>query len=132
MYLGVDYGEKRIGLAYGELYPQGLGIIENNGSSHFVAEKIRELAEHHGAKRIIIGLPISSDGEEGILADKIHELKNSITRISHIPVELEDESFTSAEAEEELKARGISLRNNKGAVDELAAILILEQYINNK
>ncbi len=131
MYLGIDYGKKRIGLAVGSVIPRSAGVIENTGYKNVII-KLSKLVEIHAIDKIILGLPIRSSGDEGQLAVEIRELAKMIVSDLKIPVEYEEEQYTSTEAERIL----IENKSQKGlkdiTTDELAAILILEQYLKNK
>jgi putative Holliday junction resolvase len=131
MYLGVDYGKKRIGLALGAFLPKGAGVIENKNSEKSLFD-IAKLCEEKEVERIIFGIPMRSDRSEGDLASEIREFAQKLNKITDIPVEYEEEQFTSVEAEKILAEN----RGQKGykelKIDELAAVLILEQYIGSK
>lgn len=130
MFLGIDYGKKRIGMAIGSRFPKGIGTIENPDSFDILGEKIKNICSEYEIEKIIIGYPLPSSGKAGELGQEIEELKNILERETNLEVILEQEAYTSVEAEAELKERGIDVRREKGSVDELAAIIILEQYIN--
>lgn len=129
MYLAIDYGKKRIGLALGEMLPKGAGVIENTGSFEGIITKLKEKISEHRVTGLVLGLPMRSQGEEGTLATEIKELGQMIERETGLPVSLEEEQFTSSEA-------SAILRNKKdlkkGDLDEMSAVLILEQFLNGK
>ena len=77
-------------------------------------------------------MPIGSDGSEGKLGEDIRRFAINIKSNLNIETEFEEESFTSSEAESILKDQGASIKESKSKVDELAAVLILEQYLNQK
>ncbi len=130
MLLGIDYGKKRIGMAVGSRFPKGIGTIENPDSFDILGEKIKGICNEYEIEKIIIGYPLPSSGKAGELGQEIDELKNFLERETDLEVILEHEAYTSVEAEAELKERGVDIRRDKGSVDELAATIILEQYIN--
>ena len=130
MYLGIDYGRKRIGMAIGSRFPKGIGTINNPDSFVILGEQVKNICQEYEVEKIIIGYPVPSSGEVGELGNEIINLKNCLEEVTKLEVLLEQEAYTSVEAETELKERGINIRQNKGSVDELAAIKILEQYID--
>ncbi len=123
MYLAIDYGTKRIGAAIGEMIPTGLPIILNEGEKAVL--KLLEIIEREEISAIVIGLPTRSQGEEGTISPKIREFAQELSERAQRPVFFEPEELTSMEAESLIKQN-----NLKYAVDELAAVLILEQFIN--
>lgn len=128
--LAIDYGRKRIGLAVGRLIPRGIGIIDGSQKLEKIIRQIKTICRENEAEKIIIGLPIRSQGEEGALTAEIRAFGQAVEKATGLPVILEPEQFTSTEAERYLKEQGAKF--NKEKIDELAAILILEQYLQNK
>lgn len=132
MYLGIDYGKKRIGLAVGSRYPRGIGTLQNPGSFDSIIKKIVGICRDYEVEEIVIGLPTRPGGEKGELASEIEIFGIALGKQAGLPVYYEEEAYTSVEAEGELISRGIDLRKEKEKIDELSAILILEQYIESK
>lgn len=132
MYLAIDYGEKRIGLATGEIIPKPYCVIENKGEPEDIASQISKISIEEKIEKVIIGLPQYDNGSESALANQIKGLGRLIADKTGVPVVYEIENFTSSEAERILKLRGVDFRRDKGKVDELAATLLLEQFIENK
>jgi putative Holliday junction resolvase len=132
MYLGVDYGKKRIGLALGEAIPYGAGVLDATKPLDFLLGEIKKICDGNQVSKIIIGMPIGADGSEGKLSTEIRRFADSIISNLNVPVEFEEESFTSSEAEAILKDQGASIEESKSKVDELAAVLILEQFLNKE
>ncbi len=125
--LSLDVGDRRIGVAVASLVARiaaPLTTIERSAESvHIVAA----LVEEHGAVAVVAGLPRGMDGQEtaqtAISRTFAAELQSGLT----IPVYLQDEALTSRQAEAELRIRGG--RYDKAAVDALAAVYILEDYL---
>lgn len=134
MYLGIDYGKKRIGLAIGSKFPRGIGILNADRDRHLVLDDIADICHEEEIEKIIIGFPERHQGEAGTLANEIKHFSQAIHNKTNLPIIFEPEAFTSTEAEEFLKKyikeKGHVSARRDGKVDELAAILILEQYIN--
>ncbi len=130
MYLGIDYGKKRIGMAVGSRFPEGIGVIVNPDSFDILVDSIKRVCLEYDIEKIVLGYPMPSSGEVTELGKEINELKIFLEQKINIEVILEQEDYTSVAAEAELKKRGVNTRKNKGDIDELAAVLILEQYID--
>lgn len=131
MFLGIDFGKKRIGLALGQLLPYGAGVIDATQNQEKIIEQIINICQKNEVTEIVIGIPIRSQGEKGALASEIESFADKLNSKSGIHINYEPEQFTSVEAKEELINSGKKFSRKDGDVDELAAILILEQYINN-
>jgi putative Holliday junction resolvase len=153
--LALDVGEKRIGLAISE----GLGVwplktLLRKNLEEDLAELIKIIKEE-ATQTLVVGLPYNMDGTEGAQAKKIRnfisQLKNLLIKESHqrqkrgegeapsaLPmegatrapmIEWSDERLTSWEAEQRLTQGGLKGKKRKKKVDELAACLILEDYL---
>ncbi len=134
-YLGIDYGRKRIGLAYAD----SLGIAFPLHTLSY--ENSRELWDGLGAvlhqKKIqhcIIGLPLNSDGTEGPRAQEIKAFAEILKKRFALEVDFSDEYLTT-QSVKETKPRPKSLQAHKkarkqGLVDQQAAALILQDYLN--
>ncbi len=130
--LGLDIGDTRIGVAISD----ALGVAAHplctltrkNRQVDLIV--ISDLVSIHEVERVIIGLPISLDGSLGMQAEKIQKFARRLEHVIDIPIEFQDEQFTTAEAEEILRELGKDAREQKGLVDEVAAVLILRDYLN--
>ena len=130
--LGLDIGDTRIGVAISD----ALGVASHplctltrkNRQVDLIV--ISDLVSIHEVERVIIGLPISLDGSLGMQAEKIQKFARRLEHVIDIPIEFQDEQFTTAEAEEILRELGKDAREQKGLVDEVAAVLILRDYLN--
>lgn len=127
MYLGIDYGKKRIGLALGQAYPKGIGVVFNSGKKDNVLTRICDIIKENEVTAIVVGYPRRSMGEPGTLAKEIENFSTSLAKESKLPVFYEEERFTSSEAENIFEK---AVRKPKsGQIDELSAVLILEQFL---
>lgn len=129
MYLAIDYGKKRIGLALGEILPKGSGFIDGALPLGEIIEKLKELILKHGVTGIVIGNPVRSQGEVGTLSLEIKEFGQKMKEETGLPVYYEEEQFTSQEASAILEDKK---NRSKADVDEMSAVLILEQFLNNQ
>jgi putative Holliday junction resolvase len=132
--LGVDLGSKRIGLAISdedEEFAFPAGILDSRGRKRDIAA-LRELIREKGIGRAVVGLPIHMDGRRGPEAEKAIQFASDLSESAGIPVDTLDERWTSREAERLLQPapgkRGAK-RRKRGAVDEMAASIILRTYL---
>lgn len=131
MLLGIDFGKKRIGLAIGEVIPRGIGILDGTKPRQDIVNEVNEICIENEVTKIILGLPFLASGDEGVLAAEARKFGDEINAKTLLPVVFEEEQYTSAEAERILEEYGVKYDRRGGKVDEMAAVLILEQYINN-
>jgi putative Holliday junction resolvase len=129
MYLGVDWGTKRIGLAIGQEIPYELATLENNSE---IFQKISKLCDQEKIERIIVGMPVLPSGDPNENADKIEDFGRKLKEITKRPIFFESENLTTQTALDLLKEEGASPKGIEDKVDQMAARLILEQYIANK
>ena len=133
-YLGVDYGDKRTGLAECDisgLIAGGLGTISEGGMRK-TAQKVAEEAEKRSCKKIIIGLPKNMDGSEGPRADVIKAFGALLAEITAIPIDYYDERMTTMVAYRFLGETGTYGKKRKDTVDTLSAQIILQNYIDRE
>jgi putative Holliday junction resolvase len=131
MYLGIDFGKKRIGLALGQMIPRGIGMIDGNKPIDQIVFDIKKICSENEVTGIVIGSPKKRSGDPGELTDDIERFVLELNKSINLPVHFEEEEFTSVEAEEILKESGKSYTRKSGKTDEMAAVLILEQFINH-
>ncbi len=132
--LGVDLGSKRIGLAISdeeEKFAFPAGVLDSRGRKRDIGA-LRELITEKRIGRAVVGLPIHLDGRHGPEAEQAIRFANDLSRAAGIPVDTLDERWTSREAERLLRpaaGKRRSKRLKKGAVDEMAASIILRTYL---
>ena len=133
-YLGVDYGDKRTGLAECDisgLIAGGIGTISEGGMRK-TAVKVAEEAEKRSCKKIIIGLPKNMDGSEGPRADVIKAFGALLAELTSIPIDYYDERMTTMVAYRFLGETGTYGKKRKDTVDTLSAQIILQNYIDRE
>ena len=133
-YLGVDYGDKRTGLAECDisgLIAGGIGTISEGGMRK-TAERVAKEAETRSCKKIIIGLPKNMDGSEGPRADVIKAFGALLAEITAIPIDYYDERMTTMVAYRFLGETGTYGKKRKDTVDTLSAQIILQNYIDRE
>ena len=134
--LGIDYGLTRTGIAITDLLgitAQGLETINNNGSDKVISRRLAEIVEEYEVDTFVIGNPINMNGTESERSKQtdefIHKLKS---RFNTIPVIKIDERLTTVEAHKTMNYLNINNHKKRDIVDTIAAVYILEGYINKK
>ena len=131
--LGVDWGERRIGLALcdeSQILAQPLTTLVRRPGKRFPMRQLLALLETHAVKGVVVGLPLDERGEEGAPARSARELAAAIGRQTGLPVSLCDERFTTARVLAAVREMGGETRGRKGDVDALAAALLLQHYLD--
>lgn len=133
-YLGVDYGDKRTGLAECDVSGQlASGICTvSEGGMRKTAERVKREAESRGCKKIIVGLPKNMDGSEGPRADVVKAFVALLSQITEIPIEFYDERMTTMAAYRFLDGAGTFGKKRKEVIDTLSAELILQGYLDRE
>jgi len=132
--LGLDIGLKRVGIAGCDgtgLIATGITTMVRSSFDRDVAY-LREIVSQRRVQILVAGLPYSLSGELGAQARQVQKYANRIARALELPLEYVDERLTSVEAEELMKAAGISVSQNKGSIDRKAAALILQQWLDER
>jgi len=133
--LGVDYGRVRLGLAMsdeGSVLASPLPHYRRARSLRDDLRYIANLASKHDIKRIVIGLPLHMNGSIGEMAEEAAGFADEVERATGLVVERIDERLTTAEAERTLLEADISRKKRKGLRDSLAAVLILQSYLDRE
>jgi len=131
MYLGIDFGKKRIGLALGQLIPKGAGVIDGSKSLEEIVSAIKEICVENEVDEIVIGWPKKLSGDLGDIAGDIKAFSENLKENIGLPIHFEEEELTSVEAEDMIRESGKRFSRESGKTDEIAAILILERYISH-
>lgn len=130
--LALDLGEARIGVAISDpdrAVALPAGTIRAAGGVEDLKAVARMVADT-GAVEVVVGHPLSLSGDRGPAAHKAEEFADGLRLILKVPVHLQDERLSTAEAERGLRAAGADRRRRRGAVDQAAASLILEAYLS--
>ena len=129
--LGLDVGARRIGVAVSDLLgitAQGLDTLHRQNKRHDF-EHLRRVIRDYKIKEIVVGLPLRMSGAEGIQSDKMNLFAEDLRKRFKLPVHLWDERLTSAEANRLLRETDLSIEKRGKAVDRMAAILILQGWM---
>ena len=133
--LGLDYGSKTVGIAVSDplgITAQGVSTIwrkQENKLRQTLAQ-IEKLVEDYQVERIVLGYPKNMNNTVGERALKSLEFKEMLERRTGLPVVMWDERLTTVEANRTLMESGVRRENRKQYLDELAAIFILQSYLD--
>jgi putative Holliday junction resolvase len=130
--LGLDIGDRRIGIALSDalgLTAQRLMVLERRNLSTDL-EAIRALVATHHAERVVVGLPLTMRGERGVQAKKVAAFIDSLQRAVPVPVQPLDERLTTVQGQRALTAMNTSARKRKQLIDQVAAQLILQHFLD--
>ena len=132
--LGLDVGARRIGIAISDplgITAQGLETLHRKNKKHDL-HHFYKLIREYDVKEIVVGLPLRMSGQEGIQAEKIQLFAEDLRKQFKLPVHLWDERLTSAEANRLLRETDMSIEKRGQAVDRMAAILILQGWMESR
>lgn len=132
--LGLDIGEKRIGVALsdpGGIIAGALEVVEKE-SRDAALEQIIGLVGEHGAERIVVGMPLSMNGTPGKQAQVVQSFIESLKERTEIPVETWDERLSTVAAERMLVEAGVKRDKRKKRIDSIAAAFILQGYLDRE
>lgn len=132
--LGVDVGERRIGLAVSDptgMIASPLTVLARTEDTDAVGEIVAR-AEKLGAQVIVVGMPVDLRGELGVAAQRMAEFVAALRARSTVPVETCDERLTSVAAARAMREAGLTERDQRGQVDKVAAALILQTWLDRR
>jgi len=138
--VGLDVGEKRIGIAISDLtgtLARPLGVLRPSGleldALDVVAREIARLAaEEDGVSAIVVGLPRRLDGSPNDMTPRVEQFARRLESKMSLPVALQDERLSSREAESRLAVRDKDWRSRKAKLDAAAAAVILQDYLDSR
>ncbi len=131
--LSLDVGSKRTGVACSDEYnliASPLMVIEAVGLTQWI-EKVLAVIEQEEPARIVVGLPLNGEGEEGRDALNIRRYIALLRERVQIPVIEWDERYTTVEAERILLEADVSRKRRKQVIDKIAAAIILKSYLEH-
>jgi len=131
--LAVDWGEVRIGLALSDetqTLATPLETLVRRRGKRFPIGRFLELIGEHAPAGVVVGLPLTGEGEEEASAASARELARELTERSGLAVELWDERMSTARALATIREQGGSTRGRKADVDALAAAVLLQHYLD--
>lgn len=133
--LGLDFGSRTVGVAVSDellLTAQGLEIIrrQSPGKLRQSLARIEAIIQEYHVERIVLGYPKNMNNTEGERCEKTKEFQEMLTRRTGLPVTLWDERLTTVAADRHMIESGIRRENRKQYVDEIAAVFILQGYLD--
>jgi len=131
-YLGLDVGDLRIGVALSDetaTLASGLPTLKRVGPRKDV-KAVATLVREHGVVEVVVGMPRRLDGTRGPQAEKVASFMAELRALVRVPVVEWDERFTSVMATQALIEGGVSRRDRKKSVDQVSAVLILQNYLD--
>ena len=133
--LGLDYGSKTVGVAVSDplgFTAQGVEIIRRKSENKMrqTLARIEELIAQYQVERIVLGYPKNMNNTVGERAVKSLEFKEKLEKRTGLPVVMWDERLTTVSANRVLMETGVRRENRKEHVDEIAAVFILQGYLD--
>lgn len=132
--LGLDVGRRRIGVAGCDgtgLIAFGIGTIARRSFQQDLAD-LQQLVHERQVTTLVVGLPYSMDGTLGHQARQVQRFATAIAKELDLTLEYVDERLTSFQAEQMLQAEGIAPSRNKALIDQKAAAIILQQWLDQR
>lgn len=134
--IGLDYGSKTVGVAVSDplgLTAQGLETIwrKQENKLRQTLARIEELVSEYQVEKIVVGYPKNMNNTVGERAEKALEFKEMLERRTGLPVVMWDERLTTVEANRILMEANVRRENRKQYLDELAAVFILQGYLDS-
>ncbi len=129
--LGLDVGSKRIGVAVSDplgITAQGLETIRRQ-NKRLDFEELGKIIRQYSVSEIVVGYPLRLSGAEGTQSEKMQLFAEDLRKKFGLPVHLWDERLTSSQANRLLREMELSIQKRAGAVDRMAAVLILQNWM---
>jgi putative holliday junction resolvase len=136
--LGLDVGQKRIGVALGTVFAEeyttltvkssAKSFFDENGVKQAIDE-LNDIINKERIEKIVVGLPMREDGSDSPISKQIKEFSQKVESTLDIPIEFTNETLTSFAAEDLLRDEGLTIKEAKQRIDQVSAKLILQQYL---
>ena len=129
--LGIDFGEKRVGLALSDklnMIASPYKTVKYRSENELI-NKIKNIVFEKEVKIFVIGLPLNMRGKDSAQTKKVRKFKKLLSTLN-IPIEYEDERFSSIIAKNSLVLQNVKTGHNKSEIDRTAAAIILQQYLD--
>ena len=135
--LGLDYGTKTVGVALSDpllFTAQEFETITRERASalRHTLVRIKEICDEYEVELIILGYPRNMDDSEGFRCEDTLKFKALLEKRVDIPIELVDERLTTVYADEILEESGVPRKDRKKVIDQIAAAIILQDYLDNR
>ncbi len=134
--MGLDFGSKTIGVAVSDelmITAQGVETVrrKSEGKLRQSLARIEELIREFQVEKIVLGYPKNMNNSEGLRCEKTLEFKEMLERRTGLPVELWDERLTTVAADRVVMEASVRRENRKNYVDKIAAVFILQGYLDS-
>ena len=135
--LGIDFGERRVGLALSDpsaTIASPLPTIVRRAGKRPPIAAIAELIQRNEVERVVVGLPLNLNGDETDWTAQVRDFGNKLGERAGIPVDFLDERLTSVQAERAVRSIGLkrSERERKDRIDAAAAVLLLQTFLDRQ
>ncbi len=127
--LGIDYGEKRVGVAISDpmqIIASPREIIKHEDDDQIVITAILNILNTESISKIIVGLPLNMNGSVGFQAERVQQFFESLKQETNLPIIFEDERESSKKVKEAMKA----IKSKDERIDDRAAAIILQNYLD--
>jgi putative holliday junction resolvase len=134
-YLGLDVGSRRVGVAVSDelgLTAQPVLTLERKPNPREDLRSLARLARRYGVAGIVVGVPLHLSGEESPQAKKTRAFAGRLGELTGLPIHFEDERLTTREAHQRLYAAGRARQTHRRVVDQVAAAMILEGFLERQ
>lgn len=134
-YLGLDLGSKTLGMALSDasgLIASPYQVIRHNENYEQLLSEVKRVVEEKNVQEIVLGLPKNMNNTIGEKGNLSLLFKNKLEDLLKIPVHLQDERLTTVEAQNILLRQDASRKKRKQVIDEVAATIILQSYLDRK
>lgn len=128
--LGLDIGEKRIGIAISDETKTIARGLETIDAASGVLKRIEEIVSSNDVKEVVVGLPLKMDGSIGPAAEKVLRFSEKLKKRLSVAVSTFDERLTTKQGELILLAADMSRKKRKTKIDKIAAQIMLQTYID--
>jgi putative Holliday junction resolvase len=132
--LALDVGDRHVGVALSDetaTLASGLPNVERRGPRQEV-KAVAALVRGHGVDEVVVGLPRRLDGTVGRQAEKVLAFVAALKPSVRVPIVTWDERFTTVMAHQAMIEGGLSRKDRKARVDQVSAVLILQNYLDYK
>jgi putative holliday junction resolvase len=133
--LGIDYGDSRIGVAVSDPFgwtAQGIDTIHLKGNLDNAILKIDEIVKKYNVEEIVVGFPKNMNGTIGPRGEKTIEFIEILKKTVNLKIEKWDERLTTVAANRAMHEMGVKTSKKKGIVDQIAAVYILQSFLDSK
>lgn len=133
--LCIDFGKKKLGIAISDptgTIAQPLSVIERKNDDLDI-EKIRQIIDMYDVKKIVVGLPLKLSGQVGQSALEVHHFSEKLgSALTEVDIDTWDERMSTVFAEREMIRDNVRRKRRKEVIDQLAATIILQSYLDDE